>query len=979
MRRNNQYTQTKTMGTQRYYKYFAFISYSRRDEKFAQRLQKFLMGYKLPTRLCKQYPDRPRNLRPIYRDETDPGEDHLNRELPGALELSKYLIVVCSVNSARPNREEKNWINEEVRAFVGLEEGNADRVIPVMLRQKGDGSTSKECTPEAVQELHLPVADVSDKGEERTFSDVAAKVLDLAPNDLWNCWGREQRKKRIVRRIFGGIAAVLAVAAGLWCWDYYVPHYGYYADYVEFNNIPQGVGKELTKEQIAKREIHYRFKRWRGRLRQVESLNSAGYPRVSSTLPGQEERPASIKLTYAENGRIEEQIYEDLHGNVVQIRTVYPSVIVFSKPEEGDEGGRRGTGRIGGAAFSLGWEDSFGNAVRQKNRNVERYGVKRDARGAVIEETFQNMYASPVCNVEGVWGRRYERGADGRMLSMTYIDEKGKAMTDKEGIMKRVYTYSAEGEVVKEEFFADEEGKRRACGANGCSYRELTWEGGNLVRVSYYGLDEKLCLHKEGYASVEWMYDERGNQTSASCYGVDGKPCVCEEGYARFEDTYDERGNQISESYYGLDGKLCACREGYARVERTCDERGNRTSQSYYGLDGKPCLHKDGNARVEWTYDERGNTTSQSYYGLDGEPCLIKEGYAQVECTYDKRGNRTSQSYYGVDGKPCLHKDGNARVEWTYDERGNQTSQSYYGLDGKPCMLEDGYARVEWTYDERGNTTSKSYYGPDGKPCLCRDGYARLEMTYDERGNATSENYYGKDGKPCTCRYGCARIGSMYDERGNMTSEKYYGLDGKPCVIEKGYARLECTYNERGNMTSVSYYGLDGKLRLSIHGYARVEWTYNERGNITSASYYGEDGRPCVIEDGYARVEWTYNERGNMTSASYYGPDWKPCLLEDGYARLEWTYDERGNTTSQSYYGLDGKTPCLHKDGYARIEKTCNERGNMTSASSYGLDGKPVNVGGFHRIEVTYDSEGELQEMRYYNAAGELIETVKNQ
>ena len=238
------------MSTHRYYKYFAFISYSRRDEKFAQRLQKFLMGYKLPTKLCKQYPDRPKNLRPIYRDKTDLGVDNLNKGLSGALELSKYLIVVCSVNSARPNREGKNWIDEEVRTFVGLEEGNADRVIPVMLRQKGDGSTSRECTPSAVQELHLLAADVSDKGEERAFSDVAAKMLDLAPNDLWDWWGREQRKKRIVRRIFGGIAAMLAVAAGVWCWDYYVPHYNYYADYVEFDNIPCGVGRSSRKNRL---------------------------------------------------------------------------------------------------------------------------------------------------------------------------------------------------------------------------------------------------------------------------------------------------------------------------------------------------------------------------------------------------------------------------------------------------------------------------------------------------------------------------------------------------------------------------------------------------------------------------------------------------------------------------------------------------------------------------------------------------------
>ena len=736
------------MSAQRYYKYFAFISYSRRDEKFAQRLQKFLMGYKLPTKLCKQYPDRPKNLRPIYRDKTDLGVDNLNKGLSGGLELSKYLIVVCSVNSARPNREGKNWINEEVRTFVGLEEGNADRVIPVMLRQKGDGTTSKDCTPEAVQELHLLAADVSDKGEERAFSDVAAKMLDLAPNDLWDWWGREQRKKRMVRRTFGGMAAMLAVAAGVWSWDYFVPHYSYYADYVEFNNIPQGVGKELTKEQVAKREVHYRFRRWRGKLRSVESLNSAGYPRIGSVvLPGQEERPASMKLTYEEeDGRVEKHIYEDLHGKAVQIRTVYLFDIVFSKPKEGDKGRGEKAGIVSGASFSLGREDSFGNAARQKNRNVERYEVKRDARGAVIEETFRDGYGSPVRNVEGVWGRRYKRGADGRVLSMTYINEKGKAVPDKEGIMKKVYTYSAEGEMVKEEFFADEEGKRRTCVANGYAYRELTWKGGNVVRVSFCGIDGKPSLHRNGYARVEWTYDERGNTTSQSYYGLDGRPCLHKDGYARLECTYDERGNKASESHYGLDDKLCAYKDGCVRVEWTYDERGNQISESFYGLDGKLCACKDGCARVERAYDERGNMISESFYGLDGKPCVRRDGYARLERTYDERGNMTSESFYGLDGGPCLCVIGYARVEMTYDERGNIISQIFFcGLDGKSeasCVRKRDYAHFERTYDERGNITSSSYYGVDGKLCLI-DGYAQARWTYDERGNMTSESYYG--------------------------------------------------------------------------------------------------------------------------------------------------------------------------------------------------------------------------------------------
>ena len=171
------------MAAPRYFKYFAFISYSRKDEAFAKRLQHFLMGFKLPTRLCKQYPDKPKALRPIYRDKTDLGVDVLNSGIKHGLSLSRHLIVICSENSAKPNKDGKNWIDTEVREFLKLDEENRNYVIPVLLREK-NGPSTRECMPPAVQELGVLAADVSDKGEERVFSDVAAKMLLLEPEAL---------------------------------------------------------------------------------------------------------------------------------------------------------------------------------------------------------------------------------------------------------------------------------------------------------------------------------------------------------------------------------------------------------------------------------------------------------------------------------------------------------------------------------------------------------------------------------------------------------------------------------------------------------------------------------------------------------------------------------------------------------------------------------------------------------------------------
>lgn len=55
------------------YKYYAFISYNRKDEKYAKWVQDKLESYKLPSRIVHDNPDLKKGIRPIFRDKTDLG------------------------------------------------------------------------------------------------------------------------------------------------------------------------------------------------------------------------------------------------------------------------------------------------------------------------------------------------------------------------------------------------------------------------------------------------------------------------------------------------------------------------------------------------------------------------------------------------------------------------------------------------------------------------------------------------------------------------------------------------------------------------------------------------------------------------------------------------------------------------------------------------------------------------------------------
>jgi hypothetical protein len=48
------------------YTYYAFISYTGKDEKWARWLQKNLESYRMPSSLLKENPELPSSIRPVF-------------------------------------------------------------------------------------------------------------------------------------------------------------------------------------------------------------------------------------------------------------------------------------------------------------------------------------------------------------------------------------------------------------------------------------------------------------------------------------------------------------------------------------------------------------------------------------------------------------------------------------------------------------------------------------------------------------------------------------------------------------------------------------------------------------------------------------------------------------------------------------------------------------------------------------------------
>lgn len=132
------------------YKYFAFISYSRKDSRAAAFIHRSLEHFRIPTRFVEpQYrPDKGRFLRPIFRDKRDLAntEGSFTEGIRSALEATRYLFVVCSRSAAG-----SLWVNEEVRHFLAHNGNDLLKVVPIVLEGNPGAGDESECLPAALR------------------------------------------------------------------------------------------------------------------------------------------------------------------------------------------------------------------------------------------------------------------------------------------------------------------------------------------------------------------------------------------------------------------------------------------------------------------------------------------------------------------------------------------------------------------------------------------------------------------------------------------------------------------------------------------------------------------------------------------------------------------------------------------------------------------------------------------------------------
>lgn len=188
---------------------YAFISYSHQDVKIAKWLQHKLEQFYIPNKIYNivnkdNLPKDTHYLRPIFLDKTDLNGGVLADTLRENLESSRYLIVICSPNSAK-----SEWVSKEVQSFV--ESGRLSHIIPIVINgtpfvdaqiAAGKNPEGEECMPKYLVEFtkkhpekELLGIDIRENGLENSIIRIVSKMLGISFDDLWD----RQRRRRVAR------------------------------------------------------------------------------------------------------------------------------------------------------------------------------------------------------------------------------------------------------------------------------------------------------------------------------------------------------------------------------------------------------------------------------------------------------------------------------------------------------------------------------------------------------------------------------------------------------------------------------------------------------------------------------------------------------------------------------------------------------------------------------------------------------------
>lgn len=887
--------------------------------------------------------------------------------------------------------------------------------LGVLLHQMLTGNAPYDTTTLTEQEINQKVVE-EPLPRMRTYykyiSDKVQAVVDKAtaknPDDRYQSC--EEFKKALHNAIYPwkpktwmkcAAAAVIAliIGTGFYVWDYNRTKVRYFKDYVEVWGVPQGVGK-LSSGEHSHSHRSYKFVSKKRKLLRVSHVNSLDNL-IDDGESERNERPIDQEFFYTDNGKVSRVIVKDRGGKVLYVKSYNDKLNTMAFQYNDEHGTERTVSNK-----TVGYGRLLEQNADDRGR-ISRWWIEYDEKGYVTTIKYAGLDNSPVCDENGIYGRRFVRDKKGRATEIHYIGQDGEPQPTKWGLGIKKFYYNDKDNWIKSEYLTID-GQPAYDDDDGVSIYVMEYDKYGNIEYAFHQTPDGSLMYpkKHNIAGVHYVYDNKGFEIRTEYLGSDKNPMyVSRQGFAITENEYDQNGYLAKMVFLDPDGNPVETSAGDASRTFINDEHGNVLETWRYSLDNKLCLGSDGWAGAKYEYDSIGNQTKVVYYGRDQMPCETSNGTSGEAYEFNDKNLVTRVTYFNKELHPVKNVNNIAIIAFEYDNRGNTTKVSFFDVDGSsPVYNNEGTAGWNDVYNDMGNHVERNFFNKEGNKHMPSGlHYAKVVYTYDDKGNLKSYKYYNLQGQ-LTSVDGIAGREYVLDNRGNILEDKPIGTNS-----ELAYGKLLCRYkyDKFNNVIEVSVYSKNGAT-LNAENVHRYEYVYNSRNQQTEERRYGKSGSLIMCDDNWAIRKDEFDNKGNLCVSRYLGTDGKPCMTkyDNGWSSATYEYDAFGNLIKKCFFNTDGnptdtkvmapvavmeydkwgnRTMVAAQDSkgnfilypgakWSIYRREYDRRNNLISSSFFDDKDIPVLCSdGYHKQTQKYDVHDRKIEDAYYGINGQPI------
>lgn len=366
------------------------------------------------------------------------------------------------------------------------------RVISVQL------PPMKNYYPYISDDMQEVVNRATEKDPNQRYSDCLSMIDDLPDHsgNGGNGGNRKSSNKGMSKGTIGAIiAACVLVLAGIgyMIWDYNRLKVRYYTDYVEKNEVPEGIGKISSGDLNGHGEI-YRMEYRKGKLRKLIAMNGSGDTIVPRDMLRRPVRQSITEYFYSDEGGVDFKKVYDNKGKLLYKFDYEPNL----------------------KSATLKYDDDYSTPIRVGT--LTKLLMEHDSvTGHLTRIAYADVDNHHVKDKDSVTVMKLEYLPNGKLKLISYLDTANNATVIPAGYAMRSFQYD---------------------------------DKGMLESVKYYDLKGHQTVDNDSISMIRYTYADKGRLTKTEYLGLDSKPKAAANGVATIQYVYDDNGKEKDPKYY---------------------------------------------------------------------------------------------------------------------------------------------------------------------------------------------------------------------------------------------------------------------------------------------------------------------------------------------------------------------------------------------------------------------------------------------